>query len=102
MSEIMEALQASVHGDWARRSGVPCPMPATEAGDDPCGPGQRAWLEGVSEALGPAVDRGGERMEHGHVFGPERRCCRPFVCTIAGMNELHAHDGSAQRNDGEL
>src|SRR5271170_4654402 len=55
-SDLMEALQASMHGYGTWRFGVSGAVPSAETSDDPCGPRQRSCDEGVPEAVGFAVD----------------------------------------------
>src|SRR5687768_7605652 len=98
----MKALQTSMHDDRTGRFGVSGAVPSAKASDDPCRPWQRSRREGVSEPVGFSVDRGSDGFEHLDVLGLEGSRGWPLVGAATGMNELHAHDGGAQRDDGEL
>src|SRR5438045_5370795 len=102
MSDSLEALEAAMHGDGPCGLGVICATPGTEAGDDPGGPGQGSWWVGVGQALGLAVDSGGEGFENVDVVRLEGGGGGPVVGAPAGVDELHADDGGAQGDEGQL
>ena len=102
MSDRVEALQSAMHGDRTCRFSVSGAIPSAEASNDPCCPSQRSRREGISEAIGPAVDGWSDCFEHLDVFVLEDRRDRPMVGAAAGMNELHTYDGGTQRDDGKL
>src|SRR5260370_14748654 len=102
VSDGVEALQSSMHCDRSWWFGIVGAAPCAETGDDPSGPRQGFGLEGVSETLGFSVDGWGDGLEDGHVVLVEGSGGRPLICPVASLDELHADDGGAQRDEGEL
>src|SRR5260370_41754233 len=91
-----------MHCDGPGWFGISRSVPSAEASNDPRRPWQRSWRKGISETFGPAVHGWRDGFEYFDVFGLEGGRRRPLVRAVTGMNQLHAHGGGAQRNDGEL
>jgi hypothetical protein len=85
-----EALQAVVHGDWARRTLAGVAGPATEPGDGPGAPAERSGLVRIALLLGAAFQTRLQGLDDSdlllveYTFDRQRRCCR-----VASEHQLH-------------
>src|ERR1700755_2833539 len=99
---MMECLESAMHGDRTWWFGIVRSAPGSEPGANPGSPGQGSCWKGVCEALGLAVDGGGDGFEDLDIFGGECGGGGPGIAAVTGLDKLQAGNRGTQGENGAV
>src|SRR5215475_5241839 len=88
----MEVFETVFEGDWARRLGRRVAVPATQAADDPGGPGEAVRLIRVLQSFCPGLELSIEDGQGGNLVGGEDQMDR-LLAAVPCLQELDGDDG---------